>query len=67
MPTITESYLDKTIEIKDNNRLQIDSKPIQVLFDNETGKWSTHLMPYKQYDDLLTLARQIISDSEEFK
>jgi len=67
MSTITESYLDKTIEIQDNKRLLINSKPIQIFFDNETRKWSTHLIPYKQYDDLLTLAKQIIADSEEFK
>lgn len=67
MSTITESYLDKIIEIQDNKKLLINSKPIQILFDNETGKWSTHLIPYKQYDDLLTLAKQIIADSEEFK
>ncbi|MCP5245647.1 MAG: hypothetical protein H6937_06785 [Burkholderiales bacterium] len=67
MSTISETYQDKTIEIQDNKRLLINSKPVQILFDNETGKWSTHLIPYKQYDDLLTLAKQIIADSEEFK
>ena len=67
MSTISETYQDKTIEIRDNKRLLINSKPVQLLFDNEAGKWSTHLIPYMQYDDLLTLAKQIIADSEEFK
>ncbi|MCP5243778.1 hypothetical protein [Nitrosomonas sp.] len=67
MSTTTEAFQDKTIEIQDNTMLFIDGKPIQVVFDNETGKWSTHLIPYKEFDDLLTLAKQIIADSEEFK
>ncbi|SER14805.1 hypothetical protein SAMN05421690_10105 [Nitrosomonas sp. Nm51] len=67
MSTIMETYQDKTIEVQDNKKLLIDSKPIQVVFDNDTGKWSTHLIPYKEFDDLLALAKQIIADSEEFK
>ena len=67
MSIISESFQGKMIEIQDNKTLSIDSKPVQVFFNNVTGQWVTHLIPYKTFDDLLTLAKQVIADSEEFK
>ena len=67
MSTITETFQNKTIEIQDSKTLSIDGKPVQVVFDNETEQWATNLIPYKTYDDLSALAKQVIADSEEFK
>lgn len=66
MPVITETHQNKTINIVDNKQLSIEGKPIPLIFDHDTGKWSCHLLPYTQYDDLVTLAKQVIDDSEEF-
>jgi len=66
MPVITETHQNKTINIVDNKQLSIEGKPISLIFDHDTGKWSCHLLPYTQYDDLVTLAKQVIDDSEEF-
>jgi len=66
MTTITETHHNKTIDILDDKQLSIEGKSIPLDFDHETGKWSTHLLPYTQHDDLVTMAKQIIDDSEEF-
>lgn len=67
MSVVKETYQNKTIEIQNNEKLLIDNKPIQLSFDHETGRWATHMIPYKQYDDLMTLAKQLIADTEEFR
>ncbi len=66
MTTVTETHHNKTINILDDKQLSIEGKSIPLDFDHETGKWSTHFLPYTQYDDLVTMAKQIIDDSEEF-
>lgn len=67
MSVITETHHNKTIKIVDGKQLSIEGKPIPLIFDHDTGKWSCDLLPYTQYDDLITLARQVIDNSEEFK
>ena len=67
MPVITETHHNKTIHIADDKHLSIEGKLIPLIFDHETGKWSSDLLPYTKYDDLVTLAKHIIDDSEEFK
>ena len=66
MTTVTETHHNKTIDILDDKQLSIEGKSIPLDFDHETEKWSTYLLPYTQYDDLVTMAKQIIDDSEEF-
>ena len=66
MTTVTETHHNKTINILDDKQLSIEGKSIPLDFDHETEKWSTYLLPYTQYDDLVTMAKQIIDDSEEF-
>ncbi len=67
MPVITETHHNKTIKIVDDKELSIEGKPIPLIFDHETGEWSSNLLPYTKYDDLVTLAKHVIDDSEEFK
>lgn len=67
MSVISETHHNKTINIVDDKQLIIEGKPIPLIYHHENDKWSSDLLPYTKYDDLVTLAKDVIDNSEEFK
>ncbi len=57
----------QTIEIDDDDNLQIAGKSIDYIHDAESNKWSSRYLPYTQYDSLEDLGKEIAKNTEEFK
>ncbi|GJL76152.1 hypothetical protein [Nitrosomonas sp.] len=61
-----EIFEDCEIEIKDDNKLLINSKEIDYEHDRDINKWSSRYLPYTRYDSLLEMARAIAQHTVEF-
>ena len=62
----TEVFEDCTINIEDDDSLNIANKDIEYEYDPVSKKWSSRYLPYTQYDSLEELARAIVRDTVEF-
>ena len=67
MPERTEQYKGKTIVIEENDishALNIDGKQISSWYDEEAKKYRSVELPYREYDLVIDLAKEII-DTEQ--
>ncbi len=66
MTTFNETYKDCTIDLAENGQLSINSKLIEYHYDSGEKAYYCKYLPYTQYPDQVTLAKAIITHSEEF-
>ncbi len=62
----TEVFANCTINIEDDDSLNIAKKDIEYEYDPVSKKWSSRYLPYTEYDSLVELARAIARDTVEF-
>ena len=67
MTKVKKKVQGHTLEIDDDDNLQIAGKDIDYTYDAEAKKWSSRYVPYAQYDSLEDLGKAIATHTEEFK
>ncbi|MCK5888429.1 MAG: hypothetical protein KAG19_00635 [Methylococcales bacterium] len=65
MTTMTETFDGCEITIE-GDTVTINSRQIDCEYSNDSKKYSTSYLPYSDYSNLLTLAKDVIRNTVEF-
>lgn len=70
MPEHREEHGGKTISIggdDTNPTLTIDGQEVEVVRDEDVGRFTTLHLPYTSYETVLELAKQVIDNVPDFR
>jgi hypothetical protein len=64
----SREILIETAETDENQvRLSIDEKQIDVVRDENSGKYTTYILPYQEYSSIEDLAKDVIDYLPSFR
>lgn len=69
MPEKRETYKGKEIVVRtrvNGPQMTIDQKEVVISYDEHTGRYATHFLPYTDYLSVMNLAKHLIESVPNF-